>query len=262
MAWPGGNLLNFFQPVANLGPIGPAQPVLLPIGQLTGGTGPPIPPALPLIPGDSRRAARYLKARLRDIHIHHPNHEMFLPIHRDRLSMDLHVAGRANAVCWYNAIDRMCNSINNGLVWGQNYCWMTRTNSYKITRQVNNRTELCKSFKLVRFFAFVMEPNDINWMALRDGLETRPFDHFCGRGELTDPAQNGYVCVNGVEHGNFSTRAINESRKSCKNGALVLCPGHGPNLSKCIFTAPTGIPRPCRNNPTQVPVCACNPNCY
>jgi len=87
-----------------------------------------------------------------------------------------------------------------------------------------------------------------------------PFEHFCGRGQNTDSAQRGLVCVNGIEHGEFTTRAANESRKSCKNGALCLCPGHGQNGAKCIFTDANGKIQSCRNLPDRVGPCNCTPN--
>ena len=240
----------------------PVQP--LPIGQLTGGTGPPVPPAPAAPLGGKLRAVTHLRQRLRDIYLHHPQHEMFGPMQVGRLVMPFHDQSRANSVCWYNSIDSCCSKpMHVPLQMGIAHCWMTKSNSYKInTPKQGGGTTLCKSFKVVRFFAFLMQPSDANWANLRDGQEIRPFDHWCGRGETTDPLQQGYMCINGVEHGDFSTRAANEERKQCKNGARVLCPGHGPNLTKCVFTHPDGTARPCRNHATQVPVCACVVRCY
>jgi len=255
-----GGIAGYIQP-ANPQPPGP-QPAV-PVGQLAGGTGPPVPPAPALQPGGTQRAVTYLRQRLNNIWTHHPRQEMFGPIAPGRLVMPFHDATRANSVCWWNAIESCCTrQMRSELQWGSNACWMTKTTSYKITKQVSGKTVLCKSFKAVRLFAFLIDPTDVHWLALRDGDEKTPFDHWCGRGEPTDPFQQGYMCINGVEHGKFTNRAINEERKLCKNGARVLCPGHGPNLVKCVFTHPDGSPRPCRNNPTHVPVCACNPRCY
>jgi len=263
-----GGIAGYFppvnpRPVAAAAPVPPAVPALA-AGTLTGGQGPPIPPSPPIQPGGSQVAVTYLRQRLRVIHRHHPNHEMFGPATRGSVVMPLHDQARVNSVCWWNAIDTCCTrTLLRPLQWGRNECWMTKTNSYKINKpDPAGGTILCKSFKAVRLFAFLMLPTDDHWRALRDGDERTPFDHFCGRGESTDPLQLGYVCINGVEHGEFNNRLTNEERKSCKNGAQVLCPGHGANLRKCIFTHPDGRPRPCRNNAGQVPVCACQPRCY
>lgn len=280
-AWPGGGgaagqrqTQLGFQPrprantapaaLAVVPPVAPAPAV--PPGQfvLTGGTGPPIPAAPPLGVGGANTAINYLRQRLRAINLHHHNHQMFNAITHGQVCMPYHTPGRANAVCWYNAIESLCSRhMNPPLVWGHNHCWMSNATQYKITRpKTGGGTELCKSFRAVRFFAFLMTPTDANWIALRDGMLTAPFDHFCGRGEATDPNQNGLVCINGVEHGEFSNRNWNEERKQCKNGARCLCPGHGPNAVKCIFTHPDGLLRVCRNQATHVPQCTCNPRCF
>ena len=270
------NLFNMgFQRAVNPAPVAPPaippapQAPAVPPGHfaLTGGTGPPIPPAPPLGNGGSATAVAYLRQRLLAIHIHHPNHEMFGAIGAiavGRVCMPYNLpAGRANAVCWYNAIDSLCSRrMAPPLVWGQSHCWMSTATQYKITQQIGRATQLCKSFRAVRFFAFLMQPTDQHWISLRDGQANAPFDHYCGRGEATDPAQNNRVCINGVEHGEFSNRNWNEERKQCKNGALCLCPGHGPQATKCIFTHPDGTPRVCRNIATHVPQCACQPPCF
>jgi len=254
--------LTMFGGIAgSLQPVNP-QPAVL-AGQLSGGSGPPVPPAPPLQPGGSAKAVTYLRQRLSDIRTHHPRHEMFGPISAGRLIMPFHDSTRANSVCWWNAIESCCTrQMRSELQWGSNACWMTKTTSYKITKQESGKTVLCKSFKAVRLFAFLIDPTDLHWAALSSGDEKTPFDHWCGRGEPTDPLQQGYMCINGVEHGEFTNRANNEERKLCKNGARVLCPGHGPKLVKCVFTHPDGSPRPCRNNLTHVPVCVCNRRCY
>jgi len=263
-----GGIAGYFPPAkpaaAAAALVAPPAGQPLPVGQLAGGTGAPVPPA-PAVPlGGKLRAVTYLRQRLRDIYLHHPHHEMFGPMQVGSLVMPFHDQSRANSVCWYNAIDSCCSKpmlvpLQMGIV----QCWMTKSNSYKINKpKQSGGTTLCKSFKVVRFLAFLMQPTDANWINLRDGQEMRPFDHWCGRGEATDQLQQGYICINGVEHGEFSTRAANEERKQCKNGARVLCPGHGPNLTKCVFTHPDGTPRPCRNHAAQVPVCACAVRCY
>jgi len=274
MAWPGQRQLNF-QPIARPqanapaapAPAGPAPAPVVPPGHfaLTGGAVPFIPPAPPLGVGGAVAATNYLRQRLRAINLHHFNHEMFGPITPGRVSMPYLTPGRANAVCWYNAIEILCSRhMNPQLVWGQNNCWMSTATQYKITRPKigGGGTELCKSFRAVRLFSFLMNPTDQNWVALRDGSVATPFDHFCGRGEATDPAQNNLVCINGVEHGELSNRNVNEERKQCKNGARCLCPGHGVNMTKCIFTHPDGTLRVCRNQATHVPACNCNPACF
>ncbi len=260
-----GGIAGYFQPV-NPRPVAPPPPaggVPLP-GTLVGGTGPPIPPAPVLPAGGPQAAITYFRTRLRDIYRHHPRHAMFGPADVGVLVMPMHDQSRANSVCWWNAIDTCCSrTMRSPLRIGHNECWMTKTTSYKINKpDPRGRTVVCKSFRAVRMFRFLMDPTDVHWAALRDGDERLPFDHFCGRGETTDPAQMGYCCINGAEHGIFTNRLTNEERKMCKNGARVLCPGHGVNLTKCIFTHPDGTTRPCRNDANSVPVCACQPRCY
>jgi hypothetical protein len=109
-----------------------------------------------------------------------------------------------------------------------------------------------------------MHPTANNWDALTSTTpENFPFDHYCHRGEQkVDPLQEGYGCINAIEHGNLSTRLTNEDRKKCTYSAKCLCPGHGVPSVKCIFTHPNGTPMPCRNQDNCVPICTHNPRCF
>ena len=241
----------------------PVQP--LPVGQLSGGTGPPVPPA-PAVPlGGKLRAVTYLRQRLRDIYLHHPQHGMFGPMQVGRLVMPFHDQSRTNSVCWYNAIDSSCSKpMHVSLQIGIAQCWMTKSHSYKInTPKQGGRTTLCKSFKVVRFFAFLMQPSDANWANLRDGQETLTIRSLVwSRRDYCSAAAGLHVYQRRGARRLQYIEPLTRRGQQCKNGARVLCPGHGPNLTKCVFTHPDGTPRPCRNHATQVPVCACVVRCY
>jgi len=96
-------------------------------------------------------------------------------------------------------------------------------------------------------------------LALKSGDIGRPFNHYCGRGQkASDETSASHVCINAHHHGAFSSRADNEDRKKCTYSAQCLCI-HNP---KCIWTHPDGRLKPCRNDPSSVPVCTHNPKCY
>jgi len=219
------------------------------------------PASVPI--GGKHRAIELLRSQLTVLFTSNRTHEMFGAVAKGLLRAPFEDFSRKNAVSWWNIIESICNrDFARPLRIGENQCWMTKSNSYKLTVSSGGSTQLVKSFKVVRFIAFLMQPSSSNWEALKAGTEAIPFDHFCHRGEATDPQQQGYVCVNGVEHGEFSTREANESRKLCTFGARCLCPGHGPSLIKCIFTNPSGLPHGCRNVDNCVPQCRCDPRCF
>jgi hypothetical protein len=206
----------------------------------------------------------YLIDLLQIIYNNNPNHEMFGDDLEEGPSLKApYSSTRKNGTSWLNVIKSIANAkylYPPSLL--SNDCWMTKSSSIKLTKQKNGRIILVRSFKIVRFLAFLLHPSIENWIALRDGSIERPFDHLCQRGELADKLQKGYVCVNGINHGEFSNWVSNESRELCKNGALVLCPGHGFSKTFCIFTHPDGKIMPCRNHRRSVPSCKCTRDCY
>jgi len=203
---------------------------------------------------------------LTDLRTKRPDHPMFGEVAVGEVRAPFNSA-RKNGTSWSNVIKNIAKAdkFRHRPEWGSGQCWMVRTNQITLsTTDANDKTKtiVAKRLRTARFLAFLKSPTDANWEALKSGDLTKPFDHFCGRGELTDAAQDGYVCVNGIEHGEFSTRNVNESRKQCKYGAACLCPGHGDNNQKCIFTHRDGKLQACRNNATHVPICTCDPRCY
>lgn len=204
----------------------------------------------------------HLLGLIQTIHNSRPNHPMFGPLEKGLIRAPCK-SPRANGICWINIVKRIANlNYLHPISIANNNCWMSKTTNIQITRQVKGQTEVLVTFKTVRFLQFLRFPTDDQWKTFINGGIYEPFDHFCGRGEATDPRQLGYCCINGLKHGEFSTRKDNESRKSCKNGAKALCPGHGIWEEKCLFTHPDGIIKPCLNEDSQVPKCKCQRKCY
>lgn len=211
------------------------------------------------------RAESFFLKLLSDIHSRDPNHEMFGPLEAGHLRAPYEPTTRKNGTSWQSVIKSIARTkYLYPIQLESNDCWMSKTSSVKLTKQENRKTVLLKSVKTVRLLAFLIDPSDENWVALKDGIVSLslPFDHFCQRGECTDPDQNGFVCVNGFKHGVLSKRDANESRKFCKNGALCLCPGHGFPKMYCIFTHGDGRIKPCCNQRNSVPICTCSRRCY
>jgi len=248
-------LVHYFSsPSSSSSQLTPAPPLNVPRGPI---------PVMVVPVGGKQAACGYLRACLTAIHTENKDHEMFGPLELGELRAPYRDNSRANAVSWWNVVETICNrTYRSDLRIGENMCWMTKTHSHKLNSTSQGTTIMLKSFKIVRFIAFLVQPSDINWLALKTGDETRPFDHFCRRGEATDILQQGYVCINGVEHGEFSTRTANEDRKKCTHGAKALCPGHGSQRVKCVFTHPDGTVQPCRNMASHVPLCVCTNKCY
>jgi hypothetical protein len=182
-----------------------------------------------------RNAQWHVLRMFDDLRRSRPQHPMFGEPVVGQLRLP-YSSSRSNGVSWVNLIRNM---IKPSYRWSADDCWMTKSDCIKVTRA----GVLCKSVKVVRFLAFLKSPTDENWQALVSGQ----------RGERTDGEQEGFVCINGIFHGDFSTRDVNESRKACKNGAACLCP-HRP---RCIFTHGDGTSKKCRNLLDCVPLCAC-----
>jgi len=200
-------------------------------------------------------ARKYCLKRLESFYKQYPNHEMFHQKVYDKLSMP-----------YDDWVKKFTTSVFNDKehFMGNNECWLG-TSQIQITVQGNKSngeygTIVYKRLKTVRLLAFLATPTQKNWDALIVDPLYSPFDHHCANGEIVGRTKE---CINGFEHGTFSTRNENESRKQCTNGCLALCPGHGPCLSKCIFVhKDTGKLKPCKMNPTMLPVCHCERKCY
>ncbi|KAL6249911.1 hypothetical protein RBB50_003767, partial [Rhinocladiella similis] len=123
----------------------------------------------------------------------------------------------------------------------------------------------CRSFNTVRLMAFLADPTPGTWDKFTaDPSHTapvgtraidNPFMHRCHRGPTYGAEDNGQArCINGREHGRFGTKDENEEMKACsKTSAACICPGHGAEKSKCIFTHDDGTPAPCLNVDDYVP---------
>lgn len=203
----------------------------------------------------ARRIAveRHLISLVENLYREKPDHSIFRPVSKDYVAAP-YKSKRANGVNWISYMKKIANrKYRWPLSLGKNQCWMTKQDSsLKIYKG--------RSVKIVRVLAFFKDPTDANYELLNASISA-PFDHFCQRGGVR-PEQGGYLCINGIEHGSFSTQDVNESRKSCTNGARCLCPGHGPTESKCIFTHPDGKIKRCRNLDSHIPMCTCKIKCY
>jgi len=214
----------------------------------------------------SNEAEEHLIALVDDLHAANPEHPIFGPVSPGMVRAPWR-ASRENGVSWINIMRRIARSkYRQPITWGANNCWMATASitNIKLVRPSTadpSKMELCRSFKTVRVLAFFANPTTENWAALSSNNPTRtPFDHICQRGERSRD-QEGYVCINGIEHGVISSRDVNESRKYCKYGSRAFCPGHGPASTKCVFTHPDGTIMPCRNVDDMID-CNCLRRCY
>ena len=124
------------------------------------------------------------------------------------------------------SIDTCCSrTMRSPLRIGRNECWMTKTTSYKINKpDQRGQTVVWKSFKAVRIISISHGSHRCALGCSERRRRAGPFRSLLWSSlEATDPAQMGYCCINGAEHGIFTNRLTNEERKLCKNGARVLC---------------------------------------
>lgn len=192
-------------------------------------------------------------------------HPMFGPVTIGLVRAPRLGVGRKNATSWRSIIKAICKPNKYNRPLHRNECWMTRSSRITIsmTDPLTKKTVVARRILICRLLAFLREPTDAHYAALSSGdmcgtlgpfLPARPSHRPCSRGSS--------LCVNGLDHGEFSNREVNESRKLCKNGAACLCPGHGPHGRKCIFTHPDGSAKTCRNDCSCVPHCSCEPRCF
>jgi hypothetical protein len=100
----------------------------------------------PIIPDDplptpgsgALQITYYLRQRLQKIYLKQPTHPMFGPILRGELRAPYHISDPINAVCWYNLVGAIFDKTNFRIPVkiGINQCWMTKTDSTKITMQI------------------------------------------------------------------------------------------------------------------------------
>jgi len=159
---------------------------------------------------------------------------------------------RSNGQCWLSHMKTLGKELQTqGIRIGDQKCWLRTYTQFQ---------HKAKKVLAVRALSFFKDPSAENWAALNAGIEA-PFDHFCGNGLLNKATSK--QCVNGIEHGEFSTREVNESRKLCTYGFAARCPGHGVKKVKCIFVhKDDGSLKPCLNQPDCVPRCGCQKPCF
>ena len=199
---------------------------------------------------------------LRSFHQVNPNHPMFGSIDFALLRAP-YKSVRSNGVSWIGIVAKIARRVRNPTTTiGDNKCWMAMVPQYKISKipTPGAKPKAAFAFLITRFLCFLANPTDENWRILhrKDTAIGTPFSHFCSRGQPT-AGQKG-VCINGIEHGVFMTRAVNESMKCCKNGSRATCPGHAGH--KCIFTHPDGELKKCLMHDNYVPACIQNPKCF
>jgi hypothetical protein len=214
---------------------------------------------------------QYLLKLLKNFYKQNPTHQMFGKFEKGKAQAPYEVKHKTK-VSWVKRVKDIAKQAKaagiDSVQDAKDNCWMASSSQITLNRAPkagdsplngNQRSKKFRSIKTVRFLCFLKNPSESNFEKLSAGDEKDPFDHFCQRGERTDPNQQGKVCINGLYHGEFSTPETNESRKLCKNGSRCLCPGHGARSQKCIFTHADGKPMPCRNNNKSCGPCKCKP---
>ena len=123
-----------------------------------------------------------------------------------------------------------------------------------------------------RMLYFLAKPTAENWRILNDKANaiSHPFCHMChnGVGSQKDPKKD-YFCINGVQHGFYSTPHFNNWHKSHADSCYNKCAGHmtrDGGFRKCIFVhRGTGQFKPCRMLDGRVVAaleCSHEPSCY
>lgn len=149
-----------------------------------------------------------------------------------------------------------------GDAWAPDSCWLSNKGQLQITAASGpHSNDVYASITVTRLVAFFSNPTLQNWGFLTSNTPTEsPFDHRCHRGHQRYDGQIG--CLNGMFHGGFSTKEVNEGRKACKGRTRCLCPGHGPDNLKCLYTHETGEIQPCRMVEDHLPRCGCEKKCF
>jgi hypothetical protein len=205
----------------------------------------------------------FLTGLAKSLHDANPDH----PIFGEPLNGIIRLpykAERKNGQCWHNIMRKIANWVVDemGDNWAMENCWMSNKGQIQITQASGAHSNtVFASITVIRLIHFFANPSDARWKALseQDKAESTPFDHRCARGHTRYDGQVG--CLNGVFHGSFTSKKANESRKTCKNGALCLCPGHGEG-GECIYTREDGTLAECRMKEDHVPKCACEKACF
>lgn len=201
----------------------------------------------------------YFLGRLRWIHRTRPDHPMFGPVEVGVKWQAPLTGDDGRNTSWEKTMSLWFKSdqFTSEPRWG--HCWMTKTVTMKMSTTRNGNIITLFSGQKTRFLTFLANPTDENWV--RVTTEADQYDHACSNGDKTPKNPFG-ICINVVQHSaGIIPRNANESRKTCTNGALCLCPGHGLPV-RCFFMHADGTPKPCRSLPDQVPPCNCAKKCY
>lgn len=219
---------------------------------------------------------RWLVAKIDVLSRQDPEHPIFgVPKVAGDFKLPLEPSGRANAASWITHLTKIGEVIEEtmGSKLHEYSCWMVpySRGTVKITENADGRVTSLRNVHLVRLIHFLSDPTEENWQLLdgdgtivsNGGYVKNPFSHFCGNGDVMDGSIR-LTCLNGAHHGRFASPEENESHKLCKNGALALCPGHGPSndLAYCWFVHTDGELKPCRMWKDAVPKCTCTRKCF
>jgi len=245
-------------PAPQPAPLPAPQPAPLPAPQ-------PAPQTINLV-ATSAHVTGHLWQLVLALHNQQPQHPMFGERAAGKVRLPLRPVKRANEQSWELVCERLGGKVEEQMgarIPASGACWLSKVTSVQINRTSpgSSRVEVLATVIVCRLVAFLRRPCAETWDWLTEGEGTlTPFSHACNRGAQ----KNGDVgCINALEHGNFASKAENESHKQCgANSARALCPGHGPRRVKCIFTHEDGWPMPCRMVEDWVPKCKCARACY
>lgn len=203
------------------------------------------------------------------LHDQNPHHPIFGERQAGKIRLPLTGTGR-NRFDWEAKCLALARSVEE--IMGPrimlNSCWMKIDPVWHITmKDQTNKPVTLVQFLIVRLLAFVNNLTTEGWAALTGQLERSgrsvdtPFTHSChnGHGSKGGLVAGTAACVNGIEHGRFSTVQENMEQKDCRFGDRAGCPGHGIPLAICIYVNPdSGLPWPCLNRVEGRPTeCLC-----
>jgi len=132
-------------------------------------------------------------------------------------------------------------------------CWLidcptADTSGYPMFK-INKKTK----YRVHRVLHCIYNPAEFN--RVQTGDVTLHLSHKCGWGKVSQTSQ--LVCVS-PHHVQYLGAGTNQDHKGCKYGCAATCPHNG----FCVWTwRDTGRLKPCFNQPTLPPNCACVPRC-
>ena len=223
------------------------------------------------------------------------NHPMFGDQEEGKIRLPLTLPPAPNAVSWEKKAEALARGIAKvmGGKINPRGCWMLGDRYGSVQRK--GATTIFR-FNYYRWLYFLSDPSQANWeiftsatsneVAKEVFLRLHPFVHVCNNGHSSKKARLAEAdllkaagvadlsdkleeigCVNGLEHGFFSTPVINNQMKPCMKPGMSRpqCPTHGEGDEKysCfwVFLA-TGAPRPCRNMEKTPKDCVHTPSCF